>query len=165
MANGPTAGDEMFPEGDPLVASVADLVQRYGYDAVRIELGYHQPLSVVASAPARVTDPETSHEAGPRSADLSRFSAHSRQAKLLMVIASQNLTDQQAALRVMGSSATPSRLEGCRRRMSDLRAAGYISDTGLRRHNVGSDDESIVWRLTLAGEKALANLANTGWSR
>src|SRR5262245_43550048 len=128
------ATDEMFP-ADPLAEGVADLVARFGFGPVRAELEMHSPVRPVPSAPARATDPETSQEAGPRSLDVSRFSDHSRQAKLLRLLSTQHLTDQQAALRIMGASATPSRLEGCRRRMSDLRAAGYICDSGLRRHN------------------------------
>jgi len=155
---------ELFPT-DPVGAEVADLVARFGYRAIHYELEMHRPLNIAPSAPARRTDPETSHEAGPHSPDVSRFSRKSRQAKLLAVVASQNLTDQQAALRVVGASASPSRLEGCRRRMSDLRAAGYVADTGIRRHNIDSDDEAIVWRLTHAGEAALVRLAETGWSR
>jgi hypothetical protein len=155
---------ELFPE-NPLAAEVADLVARFGYRAVHIELDMHRPFRAVPSAPARNTDPLTSHEAGPRSADVSRFSSRSRQARLLHLFATYNLTDQEAALAVMGEHAAPSRLEGCRRRMSDLRAAGYVVDSGAKHCNEGSDDDAVVWTLSHAGERAIANLRETGWSR
>ena len=42
--------------------------------------------------------------------------------------------------------------------VSDLRAAGYLMDSGRRRKNVGTEDESIVWTITDAGRQALDNL-------
>jgi len=154
-----------LPGYGPLGDAIADLITQYGYDSVRRTVAMFGPARSVPSAPARATDPETSHLAGPRSLDVSRFSARSRQAKLLAVFAGDPMTDQQAAVRVVGAYANPSAFDGCRRRCSDLRAAGYLADTGLRRKNVGSDDESIVWRITHAGAVALANLERFGWSR
>jgi hypothetical protein len=49
--------------------------------------------------------------------------------------------------------------------MSDLRAVGYICDSGRRRKNPGSDDLAIVWEITEAGSRAKARLIATGWSR
>jgi hypothetical protein len=123
----------------------------------------------VPSAPARHTDPETSHAAAKRDQDVGRFSKDSRCAALLRAVRQMGgVTDQEATRAVVGSavaSISPSRFEGCRRRMSDLRAAGYIADSGVRRKNPGSDDESIVWETTTRGVIALSRLADTGWSK
>ena len=153
----------LHPEA--LDEGVADLVERHGYAAVRYELDRHRPVNSVPSAPARRTDPETSHRAAKRDQDVSKFGIKSRQAKLLGVFRAGSWTDQQAAVRVVGAHAAPSAFDGCRRRCSDLRAAGYLCDTGLRRHNPGSDDDSVVWAITISGEKALDRLELTGWSR
>jgi len=153
----------LHPEA--LDEAVADLVERHGHAAVRYELDRHRPVNAVPAAPARHTDPETSHRAAKADRDVSRFSATSRQAKLLAVVGGRPSTDQEAAIRVVGIHAAPSAFDGCRRRMSDLRAAGYLLDSGFRRHNPGSDDDSIVWEITLAGEKALDSLNLIGWSR
>jgi hypothetical protein len=96
---------------------------------------------------------------------VSRFSVRSRQAKLLRLLSIVDLTDQEAAVQLMGANAHTSRLEGCRRRMSDLRAAGYLCDSGRVRCNPGSADEATIWKLTLAGKRALESLDATGWSR
>jgi hypothetical protein len=129
----------------------------------------------VPSNPARASDPETSQAAAARvaSPDVKRFRATSKQAKLLVEFdaAPNGLTDHEAAQRVMGANAFPTRLEGCRRRCSDLRAAGYLEavmlnpDTQLTRRNPGSPDESGVWTITADGKIALACLLATGWSR
>lgn len=148
---------------NPLDAAVAELVARFSYRAVQIELDMHRPA--VASAPARPTDPETSHRAAKQMTDVGRFSDRSRQAKLLRAFSVHPLTDQQATIRVVGGAAPPSAFDGCRRRCSDLRAAGYLRDSGMRRHNVGSDDESVVWTITDLGERAIARLDETNWSR
>lgn len=153
------------PEPDPIVGEVADIVARYGYGPVLAEVQMHAPLRVVPSAPARRGDPETSHLASKDEPDLSRFSERSRQAKLLRIFAADPRTDQGATILLVGTNAAPSAFDGCRRRCSDLRAAGYLSDTGMRRKNMGSDDESIVWQVTIAGHAALENLDETGWSR
>lgn len=118
----------------------------------------------VRSAPARNTDPATSHAAGPRTPDVRRFSTRSRRAQLLRVFASRPCTAQQAARIVVGDIAV-SALEGCRRRVSDLLAAGYVIDTGRRDRNPGSPDECAVYAVTPAGIEALDRLGATGWSR
>jgi len=149
----------------PLIETVADLVDRYGFKAVLYEVERHTPLAAVGSAPARRGDPETSHLAAKRDPDLSKFRSSSRKAKLLGVFRAGDFTAQQAAGRVVGYSATPSAFDGCRRRTSDLVAAGMIFDSGRRRKNPGSDEESIVWTITLVGEQALDCLEATGWSK
>lgn len=150
---------------DELFGAVSDLVARHGFKAVLYEVERHRPVRSVPSAPARHADPATSHAAAKTEADVSRFRGTSRQAKLLAVFAAGDYTDQQAAIRVVGIHASPSAFDGCRRRCSDLRAAGLLFDTGKRRKNTGSDDESIVWGATHAGRDALVKLAETGWSR
>ena len=154
-----------FDHDDRLTETLRTLIAAYGNEAVWERLRYLVPTRVVASAPARPTDPETSHMAAKRSQDVGRFSFESRQAKLLYAFSASDLTDQQAANRVVGANAAISAHEGCRRRCSDLRAARYIHDTGGRRRNPGSDDESVVWGLTDAGRQALIRLDETGWSR
>jgi len=153
------------PHEPTLEEEMARLVDTYGYQPVWEELRQYVPVRSVPSAPARATDPETSQLAGPRSDDVSRFSARSRSAKLLAVFGTQPLTDQGATVRVIGASAVPSAFDGCRRRCSDLRAAGFLVDSGRRRKNVGSDDDSIVWEITHAGRRALDHLDAYGWSR
>jgi hypothetical protein len=122
----------------------------------------------VASAPARPTDPDTSHTAQERnrSGDVARFSTRSRQARLLTMFGSyDDLTDYEAACLVLGDTEYHTRLEGCRRRCSDLRVAGFLTDSGKRRTNPGSPDEAIVWVITPGGREALYNLQRTGWSK
>ena len=153
-----------------LPTAVTDLVLQHGWYDLYQEVLRQRPFQAVPSgpvpsAPARRTDPETSHMAGPRSGDVRKFSAKSRQAKLLAVFATQPLTDQQATVRVVGAAAAPSAFDGCRRRCSDLRAAGYIRDSGRRKKNAGSDDLAIVWEITELGKFALDNLNQWGWSR
>lgn len=118
----------------------------------------------IPSAPARDSDPATSHAAAETEPDVRRFSARSRQAALLECIAALPRTAQRAATLVVGETAPVSRIEGCRRRMSDLVRAGLIADSGERQVNPGSDEASIVWRITDAGTEALARLLGTGWS-
>lgn len=121
------------------------------------------------SCPSRITDPGTSHDAGDRfaSRDVGRFGAKSRTADLLRFIAAAGggLTAQEAARMTIGVHATMSAFDGCRRRVSDLVAAGFIRDSGRRRQNVGSPDQSIVWEVTTYGLAALARLDRTGWSK
>lgn len=129
----------------------------------------------VPSNPARASDPETSQKAAARVAsdDVARFGATTKQAKLLVEFDAcpGGLTDHEAALRVMGPNTFPTRLEGCRRRCSDLRKAGYIEaaminpETQLKRRNPGSPDESGVWRITADGKIALTRLLQTGFSQ
>ena len=123
-------------------------------------------VAPIPSAPARASDPETSHAAAARVRvkDVGRFSSKSRQAKLLVEFDQKSLTDFEAARRVMPTDIH-ARFEGCRRRCSDLRAAGFLEDSGEKRSNPGSPDEAIVWRITQAGRDALTRLLATGWSR
>lgn len=153
-----------FPT-DPLYDDVHNLIDLYGFFEVDRMVRMQSPSPVIPSAPARPSDPETSHLAAKRDKDIGRFSDKSRQAKLLYAFSSSDLTAQQATTRVVGANAAISAFEGCRRRVSDLRAVRYITDSGGRRHNPGSEDEAIVWELTDAGRKALICLDETGWSR
>lgn len=150
---------------EDLRARIALLIEDYGYDELVAEVRYFRPGISVPSAPARGTDPETSHMAAKRSQDVGRFSSKSRQAKLLDLFQMRDLTDQQATIHLVGSHAAPSAFDGCRRRCSDLRAAGLLMDSGRRRKNAGSDDDSIIWTITLAGKRAIESLNETGWSR
>ena len=161
-----TATDQLpFDQTDDLHEELRLLIRDHGYEAVDYQLRLLQPGRIIGSAPARSTDPETSHLAAKREQDVGRFGFDSRQAKLLYAFSASDLTAQQAATRVVGAHAAISAFEGCRRRVSDLRAAGFITDSGGRRHNTGSEDESIVWTLTEAGRAALISLDETGWSR
>jgi hypothetical protein len=148
-----------------LIRAIEALVDVWGFTTVARILRQFAPSEPVPSAPARWSDPETSHHAGPRVVDVGRFSVKSRQAKLLQVFSMGPRTDQQATISILGSHASPSAFDGCRRRCSDLRAVNYLYDTGKRRKNAGSDDDSIVWGITLAGQHALEQLDLTGWSR
>jgi hypothetical protein len=156
-------------ELDELIGSVEELIARYGYEevirVVRLLAPFDPDYTPVPSAPARHTDPETSHAAAKREKDIGRFSIKSRQAKLLALFAMQDLTHQAATIHLVGTHAVPSAFDGCRRRCSDLVAVGYIADSGRRRKNAGSDDLSIVWTITPAGRTAIQWLDTTGWSR
>lgn len=120
----------------------------------------------IPSAPARNGHPDTSHAAADRVSvpDVRRFSARSRQAQLLAAVADQPMTAQEAAIKVLGLYGSVSRLEGCRRRMSDLAAAGMIVDSMQRRANIGSPDPAIVWEVTEYGRRVLDRLDTDGWS-
>lgn len=163
MTADPLPFDE--PPRPSLPLTLQALIDAFGYDTVFRELRRLAPTVIAASAPARWTDPETSHMASKRSQDVGRFSSKSRQAKLLALFEMRDLTDQQATIHLVGSHAAPSAFDGCRRRCSDLRAANYLFDTGRRRKNAGSDDESIVWGISEAGKVALRSIEATGWSR
>jgi hypothetical protein len=114
---------------------------------------------------SRTTDTDTAQNAGKRHAtDVRRFSSRSRQAKLLEAISRKPMTAQEAALEVLGTHYSISSVEACRRRVSDLKQAGFVIDLGDRRKNSGSPDESIVWHATLMGVFALEELRDTGWS-
>lgn len=155
------------PEGylHYVTEALETLLEDWEWEVVNDQLQKLRPTVAAESAPARWTDPETSHLAARREQDVGRFSNKSRQAKLLSIFATNDLTDQQATVRLVGSHAAPSAFDGCRRRCSDLRAVNYLYDTGGRRKNAGSDEESIVWGITAAGKAALRLLDTTGWSR
>ena len=81
------------------------------------------------------------------------------------------LTDDEATIRVVGASTSPAGYNGCRRRASDLKAAGYIEPkidpaTGkqMERLNPQSPSEGGICVITAAGKAALARLVSTGWS-
>ena len=145
---------------------VRALVNTYGVDAVAETVLTFAPGP--GSAPARPGDPVTSHAASKKESDVLRFSTKSRKAKLLRAFADP-ATDHEATIRVVGSlPAHDTRFEGTRRRCSDLRPPGptqFIEDSKARRVNPGSDSESVVWQLTLAGRQALHNLGVDGWSK
>jgi hypothetical protein len=149
-----------------LVTDLEALIALHGYNRVALEVRRQAPGRVVPTAPARGTDPETSHRAARarHRSDVGRFSKDSQLARLLAVLSTGDFTDQQAAARVVGN-AVPSAFESCRRRMSDLRAAGYATDSGRRRKNPGSSDEAIIWTITRPGRLALKALDAKGWSR
>jgi hypothetical protein len=117
----------------------------------------------IRAATARFTDPSTSHQAADQSPDVRRFGIKSRTAQVLRAIFAHPATQLQTALAVMGSDSV-SRLEGTRRRVSQLVQAGYITDSGRRSINPGSDVEAIVWVVTEDGRRALERLDETGWS-
>ena len=164
MPTHPSEVVSLFDNSD-MIGTVGELVHRFGYAAVRAEVDLHRPPESHPSAPARSTDPETSHAAAKTERDVGRFSDRSRQAKLLRVFSVGPRSDHQATIRVVGSAAPPAAWDGCRRRCSDLRAAGYLSDTGKRTRNTASNEDSIVWQITLAGRAAIDSLTETGWSR
>lgn len=103
----------------------------------------------------------------PRAPDVGRFSSKSRQAKLLVQFDAKPSTDYEATCRVVNPlDGYQTRFEGCRRRCSDLRTAGFLEDSGKRRANPGAlDAEAIVWQITETGRLALRRLLSTGWSR
>lgn len=118
---------------------------------------------------ARSGDPDTSRAAGRRHStdDVRRFSSKSRQARLLAAFENAGrggLTAYEAATQIAPTLTVPV-IEGTRRRVSDLRAAGYVADSGLRRKNQGSSDEATVYVLTMAGAQARTRLLTTGWSK
>lgn len=142
------------PELFTISETVALLIEQHGYNAVALEVRRQAPGRVVPTSPAR----------GRHRGEIGRFSKDSQLARLLAVLSTGDFTDQQAAARVVGN-AVPSAFESCRRRMSDLRAAGYVTDGGRRRKNPGSSDEAIIWTITRQGRLALKALDAKGWSR
>lgn len=147
------------PAADPLRVEIDDLIARFGFDAVEAAVGAYkiEHSGPIPSAPARHDDPRTS--VGSRMSDVRRFSAGSYSGRLLMVFRRQDRTDAEATDAVLGSSVPVSRWEGCRRRCSDLRAAGYVADSGVER------DDRIVWAITDEGRRAVQRLIDDGWSR
>lgn len=122
-----------------------------------------------AYMPARIDDPSTSQRSARRivrSLYTPRFSRRSIQSQLLHAFSTEGMmTAQQAALVVKGEGAPLAQIETARRRVSDLAAARYVVDSGSRRRNPGSPDESIVWRITTTGYACIYRLRDTGWSR
>jgi len=148
-----------------LTAALESLNDIYGYDEVMDRQRYLSPTVRVASAPARSTDPETSHLAAKDEPDIGRFSVRSRKARLLRWFSSNDGTDQQAALAILLPNPSYSLLDGTRRRVGELRDCGFLYDTGRRDHNLGSSDDAIVSAITREGRRALRRLETTGWSR
>jgi len=159
----PTLFDDEQPPS--LEDVVRELIRQHGFELVVKTVRYLTPITPQPAAPARWTDPDTSHGAARQHPDVSRFGDASRKAKMLRSFAVGPMTQQEAAVRVVGGMAAPSAFDGCRRRASDLAAAGYIVDTGGRRANRGSRSDSIIWQVTEAGWHALERLDDTGWSR
>ncbi len=119
----------------------------------------------IPSAPARPTDPETSHAASKREPDLRRFGEFSHKARLLRAFDYYGVsTAQEAALLVVGVKAPLSKIEGCRRRVSDLVKVEFIADSGKRAENAGAGTDSILWHITDEGRQAIERLNETGWS-
>ena len=91
-----------------------------------------------------------------------RFRATSKQAKLLAEFDARPMTDFEAARRVLPPDPEHLRsFDACRRRCSDLRAAGFIENSGEERRIGGAK----VWRITQEGRAALRRLLETGWSQ
>lgn len=82
---------------------------------------------------ARNSDPDTSHKAAVR------LSAYTMRAKLLDAFKVADMTAEEAAERCNYSAAS-----GAWKRVSDLKNAGLIIDTGVRRKG-RSGREQIVW--------------------
>lgn len=114
---------------------------------------------------ARKDDPETSKKSGARikKANPKRFAKGTKKAINLAEYPEGDWTDTEVAIRVEPNGGHPS-FEGTRRRCSDLRAIGFIEDTGERRKNKGSSDDSMVCKITEKGVAALKCLQETGFS-
>lgn len=147
---------------DELAAALAELIARYGFDPVESALGRIkvQMAGPVGPAPARTSDPRTSHAKTRRVVDVRRFSNKSQCGKLLSFYCLVGAaTDKQAADHVMTPYAEIGKWEGCRRRCSDLRAANYIEfiDTEL--------EARLISQPTPEGRAAFHRMQTTGWTR
>ena len=92
----------------------------------------------LASLPvARTTDPDTSHAAGDQ---LSKSNRETMCGRLLAQIRLRPLTAEQAA-----EAAGYAPQDGAWKRVSDLRNAGLVVDSGLRRPG-RSGRSQIVWK-------------------
>lgn len=155
-----------------LTQTLTDLADDYGTDAVLAECA--RLFHVLPSTPSRASDRDTSVASGNRKAsrDVGRFDVTSVKFRVLLYITQQPRTALEAAQRHVdqfyGETSSPSaamRIETARKRVSDLARAGLIEDSGERRKNEGSPDESVVWRVTEQGHRAMNWLASTGWSK
>lgn len=149
-----------------LMRALGDLADQYTEEVV-LEVANAMWPRKQPSTPSRTADPHSSQASGERnkSGDVTRRTVSSRSAKLLRAIAQHGgLTAQEATNTVMHVGCSMSSFDGCRRRVSDLLLAGFIEDSGVARCNPGSPDWSIVWRVTLAGQRALRLLDTVGWS-
>lgn len=173
----------LFDDPTPTVHSVDQYVQAvidmFGFDRTEAALGRIKIQMAGPVPQIGQRDPDQRTSIGHRSADVRRFSSNSHSARLLLAFedatnrhhlyaiglparpAPDGLTDAEATNRACGLAEDVglSRWEGCRRRCSDLRAAGYIIDTGIER------DGRIVWAVTDQGRRACNLLRETGWSR
>lgn len=144
--------------------ALRDLADVYGPERVLA----HATLlfGVAPSNPSRAGDPETSRAAGQRKReqDVGRFSPTSWKGRLLAETARKPGTAQELALR-SSDAVTVSAVEGARRRVSDLVAAGFVADSGDRRPNPGTTDLAIVWQITPVGRLALDRMLAVGWTR
>ncbi len=148
--------------------TLKDLADVYGADRV---LAHARVLfdAPVPSSPSRASDPATSHTSGNQRAtrDVGRFSNDSLHGKLLAWFESagiDGLTALEAALRVVQHGALH-RTESARKRVSELARAGYLFDSGTTRPNPGSDEQAVVWRISLTGQAAFAAMQRNGWTR
>lgn len=151
---------------------LGDLADMYGADVVlktAHEMWDHRVA--VPSSPSRTSDPATSHASGERkrTRDVRRFSPGSISGRLLDHFWHAPATAQYAAeactvVPFAQGLVRAMRVESARKRVSDLQRAGYIEDSGVRRKNDGSPDESIVWSITTAGIHAHVLMERTGWS-
>lgn len=113
---------------------------------------------------SRSSDPSTSHRAGDRHRDSTRFSLQSRQGQVLNYLYWNNSTAQECAQGIHKHAAI-SVIEGTRRRISSLYRLGLIAPSGEERNNPGSDTPSIVWTITDEGIRVRSKLKATGWSQ
>ena len=133
------------------------LIDEFGFERVSEaylrEAKLRQPVKY-----ARDSDPATSRRDGP--GDVRRFSKGSHAGRLLLAFFGGHLTDAEATDVAMRNQENVGRSswEGCRRRCSDLRLAGYIEDTAEQR------DGRVVWRITDRGATAVGTMLATGWS-
>jgi hypothetical protein len=146
-----------------LADELAGLVTHFGYTAVEHALAdiKREMDGPIPSAPARHTDPRTSHAAAKTEPDVRRFGRNSAAGRLLSVFAyaPDGLTDYEATTKVIGNDTEVTKFEGVRRRCSDLRRAGYIADSGTE-----SDTGRIVWKITAYGDEAFYRMKLSGWS-
>lgn len=151
-----------------LMNALSDLADTYTPELVIATAKAMWP-PVVPSTPSRAGDRDTSIDSGARKAspDLGRFSQQSHPGRLLLHFQHTEATALEATMTVLPpeARARPSVIDGCRRRVSDLAAVGYIEDSKQRRCNEFSPDPSVVWRITLAGEHAVRRLLSSGWSK
>lgn len=147
--------------GNELDDSIAQLVDQFGFDRVEAAVGRVKKQMAGPIPQVGVRDGDQRTAQGHRSADVRRFGRNSHSGRLLALFAGADLTDGEAADLVMSTRRpyTVAQWEGCRRRCSDLREAGYLSDTGTER------DGRIVWTITPEGRTARARMLDTGWSR
>ena len=112
---------------------------------------------------SRFGDPDTSTLNGNRHQFVTRFSTRSQRARLLWILAQQPMTAQEAAITLLGHKASVSQVESARRRISDLRKLGLISDMDDYGQNERGG-EALIWEVTKQGLYAIQLLQTTGWS-